>query len=384
MEAVHSHQSSIEVRETVSYQDFVNSIEEDVLTSPRNTTTTYRFVNLGPDNNFFSLDTSEGQVSTRYIDDSGFHYCHDSSLPKVGDILIASEHQRLLMKESIFGHYMSSPRITRNKGFLLIRRVLSMSTLKPRPQSQLRTNEPMYPFSNEHCLEYKTEELHPIELFESFNIHSEIDHKYQTTYFPAPVDDVESSSTSPKHQNDLSNMAIAVPSPLISCADGYWSEDDYYYDDSFRMSYTGGWVCAQRELSLPGSFNYNYDFSTGRAIQNQIIFPNVVGMTCTNCYAFMGAYLTFHLEYSYSIGFGASVDLSGGAGANINLDVVNPVVSGSSTYTLIRAQESTSYLYVPVISGKLTQPLYFLSEFFKSFSNFCSLLFRVVHRDQIR
>jgi len=65
---------------------------------------------------------------------------------------------------------MISPKVRRNHGFLMIRRVTSFI------KSTYALSE------NKHCFEYKTEDLHPLELFSRFTVNSTVDRPVQTSY----------------------------------------------------------------------------------------------------------------------------------------------------------------------------------------------------------
>ena len=60
---------------------------------------------------------------------------------------------------------------------------------------------------------------------------------------------------------------------------------DYYFKYT-PYDPTDTKICAQFEATLPGSFNFNYDFNTGKARNNFFLKD---GISCSNCYAYFGA-----------------------------------------------------------------------------------------------
>jgi hypothetical protein len=251
---------------------------------------------------------------------------------------------------------VKSPAVARNQGFLILRRVVSVTA----------SDFPLHgeQQSMDQCYQCVTEELHPIELFESFEIKSEIDHLYQTNFIPMERDKeeredefnkVDPLGTSRSSINDINMMSSLVPCTDGSYWDGYYyrmEDDDYTTNVDMVLRYDYTWTCFETSIYAPGSFNFNYDFSKGIAVKSPLPIAGVTGMTCTNCYAFMGAYFTVQVQYTYSYGFAAQASISGGAGANIGLSIVNPTVSGSITSTVISPSD-TYALKLPIAKGMI-------------------------------
>ena len=61
------------------------------------------------------------------------------------------------------------------------------------------------------------------------------------------------------------------------------------------------------------------------------------GVTCPNCFAYLGAGYLLIMEYSWTYGFAFEVKAAGGAGFNLNLQVSNPSISGSKTLQVMGA-----------------------------------------------
>lgn len=229
---------------------------------------------------------------------------------------------------------MNSAKVRRNKGFLLIRKVIKRNRiLSSRPGA------------NQKCLKLLTEDLHPLELFERFNIDSVVDKPVRTSYIPR----FRSNSSKLVNASSLNNKktsregVLALPTPasgFTSCSDSsFWYYPSYRYTDSntYALSYYGYAFCAEYANNFGGGFNFNYDTNTQSAATADIsIFD---GVTCRNCYMYAGATFFVHLEYT-SRAFGLEVSLSGATGANVEILVDNPSISGVQTISLLPPDSS--------------------------------------------
>ena len=191
---------------------------------------------------------------------------------------------------------------------------------------------------------------------------AEGDVPYQTAYFPKgskPPTKTVSNILKPSNNTmsaaegrKLFTTIVTPTSPLVACNDsswgtGYWvyggsSSDAYMYELGLTLG------CAEYSNDVPGSFNFNYDYSTGRAVNPSIGL--LQGISCGNCFAFLGAGLLAIAEYRKSnIYFQISV--GGGAGFNASLVVkgLNISVSGSTTYELLT--EASKYATFPIGGG---------------------------------
>eukprot|EP01036_Dinobryon_divergens_P022703 gene22703-30985_t len=212
------------------------------------------------------------------------------------------------------------------------------------------------------CYKVHTETIHPLELFLSMRTSTEGDIPYQTAYFPKgskPPTKTVSSDLNPSNntmsvaeKRKLFTTIVTPTAPLVACDDPSWGSGYWIYGGSsseaymYELGLTLG--CAEYSNDVPGSFNFNYDYSTGRAVNPSIGL--LQGISCGNCFAFLGAGLLAIAEYRQSnIYFQISV--GGGAGFNASLVVkgLNISVSGSTTYDLL--SEASKYATFPIGGG---------------------------------
>ena len=191
---------------------------------------------------------------------------------------------------------------------------------------------------------------------------TEGDIPYQTAYFPKgskpPTKTVSATfkpsntSVSTTEGRKLFTTIVTPTSPLVACDDPSWGSGYWIYGGSsseaymYELGLTMG--CAEYSNDVPGSFNFNYDYSTGKAVNPSIGL--LQGISCGNCFAFLGAGLLAIAEYRNSkIYFQISV--GGGAGFNASLVVkgLNISVSGSTTYNLL--SEAANYATFPIGGG---------------------------------
>jgi hypothetical protein len=211
-----------------------------------------------------------------------------------------------------------------------------------------------------NCFRYKTEDLHPVEIFEAFTVDSELSHPFSVTYMPLPSED--GAMLGEHYVSDLEfNTLYTAPVP---CSDiTKWSTGEYgastSQDSSFYLITGYNYACLDYVEDMPGSFNMNYDPITGKAVG---AFPlgsddaEVTGVVCSSCYAYMGAQFKVHIEYSYMSGFAFLTSLSGGTGANVRVDATDPRISGMVNSSLMEA--ATEYNVAIVTTGKYIQSDY--------------------------
>jgi hypothetical protein len=235
---VNSNARTLENTDTSDYDSFASQAFHD-------TTTTYDF---SQDMSFFSLDDHDHATAVMGISDDGLLHCPAESTitvdsfhvhANIGDIFIASEHGSAVHSKAS-GHlkaYMSSPSVSRNKGFLLIRRVVAREVRES--------------VGKKTCMSYRTEDLHPIELFDSFRVQSTAESPFRTEYFSAPDTDTPSAAAKDVGVETISPFPDA---PLTSCYNPYWK---YAHDDIFDPALLKGsspeyvytahltWACAQ-------------------------------------------------------------------------------------------------------------------------------------------
>lgn len=83
------------------------------------------------------------------------------------------------------------------------------------------------------------------------------------------------------------DMKITPTSPLVDCLNSAWGEPTTGTTTTTTYAYALGLNlgCAQLTAKIPGSFNYNYDYNTKKATKSLDIGS---GVSCSNCFAFMG------------------------------------------------------------------------------------------------
>jgi hypothetical protein len=161
-------------------------------------------------------------------------------------------------------HLHRSHFIERNdKGLVLLRKIVKSERIE---------DEEM-----KGCTKLHTEDIHPLQLFESMRIESIGESPFQHTskerYPTDNVDksvDIESPPGAGVRPDRKALSTIVTPDyPVITCdiSDtgylsgylGYGSGDNYAY----KVGASTG--CAEYSADLPGSFNFNYDYATGTA-----------------------------------------------------------------------------------------------------------------------
>jgi hypothetical protein len=295
MEAISNKKAVLIIDDSVDTLDFTDRKWDDTKSMAYiNTTTTYHLA----DTHIISLDADNVLNKIKSLDDNNLSYCHDDEDPMMdlGDIFVASEHGTFHHSRSD-GHpkhlaqYLRSSKIQSNTGFLLLRKVIQKHSDG---------------LNGLNCHSYVTEDVHPLDLFSSFDIKSSITQPFH------------------KHLEAMPNPS----SPLIPCTS---SEFPYTFAGSgssniFDYTYGDYNQCIDFQQSvLPGSFNFNYDYNAKTA---KTSFNLITGVDCTNCYIFMGASLYVHMQYISNTGyFGLEADLIGGIGANVELQATDPTIS---------------------------------------------------------
>lgn len=219
--------------------------------------------------------------------------------------------------------------------------------------------------TNNRCVRMVTEDIHYLELFENMKTETFVDNPYQNS-FQQIVKDKDRS----KYHKRLRELGTIVTpdKPVITCEDAYWGDPKTYtinsegpQSNSSTTTYNyllGSLGCVSYETSLPGSFNANYDFSTSRAATDPLIIPGVDGIECSNCYAFLGAGILAILQYNtgtFKSGkfFRVEIKIAGGAGFNVNLNVLSPNISTVKTVPGVMPAEKT-YHEFPIGKTGLT------------------------------
>lgn len=173
--------------------------------------------------NYFSLDDRMTVDTIHEMTEGTMLQCHDhvGSLsqmqkPIVGDVFVFSEKglkshiESKAMKKDVM-KFVQQPHIARNKGFALIRKVVSVS----------------YTSRDAHeCIHYTTEDLHPLEVIESFTMKSNFSQPYSTRYFSANEAAV-AARMSNSHSSKTSRSLATTRYGILTCDDAWWNAFSY-------------------------------------------------------------------------------------------------------------------------------------------------------------
>lgn len=204
------------------------------------------------------FSTSLKSMSSHHVE----HLGHDLSI-KSGDFIIGLKNT-IALKSDEFNNWLKE-----NSYDFFARRVINVN-------HNFLTNSTLI----------KTETIFPIELFTDISITSVGDSPFQNTYYTQVANNDTSNRKLNQFLSPDSNM-IACSSPMYSVG----SAIDVYspFDDSLDVQIKDtGLACAEYMYTLPGSFNMNYNFNTGKAINPSLDI--VTGIRCRDCYAFFGKY----------------------------------------------------------------------------------------------
>ena len=187
-------------------------------------------------------------------------------------------------------------------------------------------------YTKNGCTVMQTIPVHHLELFKRATFESHVDIPFQNSFYMET-----------EEKRNLASQFVGPDLPIRACSDTAF--DYSWYDvaakytllqPDFQLKYCIGVscskFCAQYSKDIPGSFNFNYDFSSGKAITNSLQIAN--GVTCTNCYLFFGAGFIVIAEYLNSA-FMFETKIGGGTGFNAQVDLNNPSISGSKVYSLM-------------------------------------------------
>ena len=197
---------------------------------------------------YYSLDEKTYARAISEINEDKIVLCHDQSNVKVDDIFIASEHgMHVHSLRSSHGtnpklvQYMNSPSVLKNKGFRLIRRVVSRNT------------------DANGCASTVTEDVHPLELFDTFSIISDAVLPYSINYDRVS----EAETANEKRDNRGLTYSYFDNSGVIACDDTtYWSGGSTYSgvtgDLTWHTHIAMTYACAQF-VNTVGDISMNYD-----------------------------------------------------------------------------------------------------------------------------
>ena len=276
---------------------------------------------------------NDATIHVQNIQDNALEICSSKNLKKndyiVGSALglSSSSRQAAHVQEWLVATDHVSSKVKEERELLAIsRRVLSVSaSIRSSKDSELNAL---------NCVMAQTETINPLLLFASSRVE---------TIF-------EKNNSSPEEQEmDISGQnnrrlqqGMTYGSGLgpIACDQSIWQAGTGWFsgwkfqkvggsgDDDYMVKLDTDMGCGQLNKTVE-IFNFNYDATAMRAAST-LDFGS--GITCTNCWAYLGASMYMLAEYtSTRTGLIVRVEAkaSGAAGANINLVANNPSFSGS-------------------------------------------------------
>lgn len=228
-------------------------------------------------------------------------------------------------------HFHRSHFIQKNdKGLVLLRKIVKSERIE---------DEEM-----KGCTKLHTEDIHPLQLFESMRIESIGESPFQhTSKERSPEDNIDKSvdSESPpgagvRLDRKALSTIVTPDYPVTHCD---ISDAAYFYGSGNNYAYKVGpsQGCAEYSADLPGSFNFNYDYATGTAAIPSYDLGG--GISCVNCYVFLGAGVLIIVQYKKG-NFDIEAKVGGGLGYSANVNIVNPIVSSSYDIALIKGSSN--------------------------------------------
>lgn len=177
-------------------------IDVSSLEALHSTETRYKFVK---DKRLFSLDHQVSLESIRHVTESTIDHCnsHLGASAKVDDIILISKTGfDVVLKEGNIDTYVKEHLLTKPhsyNGFLLLRQIQEIS----------HTTESMN--GEAKCYTYSTEDVNPVELFETFTLKSNFTSPYDIT---------------PGRASNMKNPKFRTQG-YVGCEDGFWSKPNY-------------------------------------------------------------------------------------------------------------------------------------------------------------
>ena len=202
-----SKKSKIENIAELSFEDLVHE-------TLHSGTSEYKF---DTGRTFLSLDEKKHVEDVQEIDHDYVIHCPSSRKHiTVGDIIIASERGISVHSNTLLQDYIQTPMVRKNKGLKILRRVTYSNPIGS---------------SSGNCMEYETEDIHPLELFHEINAVVNISRPFSTEYF-ANDEYLEN-----RMRSLTENQINALPSSgLIACND-----NDVFTDDDYESSPVRGY-----------------------------------------------------------------------------------------------------------------------------------------------
>ena len=308
------------------------------------TTTSYQ-LKASPDNYLLLDDIKEEDASSHIRGLSEDHILHcgraleSGHRWQSGSIVLGTDrgawsrlpHVNRHLEESFLPLHINHAVGRRKQGFLVLRRITEIHAM-----------------DDSECIKIHTEAIHPIELFEKFRVESLGQRPYNHNYgkYETVLEERELFSKFAQPDSPIQHCTSSSFSPFTTGFYGKYSfvlgNPSSGHDDAFTFVaeaslLNGG--CVEYSKDFSGGFNFNYD-SVSKGASTQSIplgGSSVTGVTCDNCYAYLGAGFLLILEYTSGFSISAEGKVAGDAGFNAVVNIVDPTVSGSASVTLVSA-----------------------------------------------
>jgi len=287
-----------------------------------NITTKYR---LHDDIDYHSLDEAQTMSVVAEVADHHLIHCGAThKLIKVGDMIVGSS-------DAAWKKRPFSVKTKHHTGLVYTRRVVAQEAYENNEHTLLDAED-----TPQTCVKTTTQEVHPFELFEHFRMvtvahvpftYDDFDLSDKTTYQEPPEESTHSEAYKLVH--GISTEALPVDAPAQTCL----AVRNYYFggtggtfhdgtNDDFSMilgytvgiyafkiiffavfvltlyTFFSGCVSANMQFSCCSAFTFNYNQNTKAATNSlNLAAQGITGLTCTNCFAYTGAYLMVVMDY---------------------------------------------------------------------------------------
>lgn len=276
-----------------------------------NTTIDYTLVDN--EKKILSLDVPSHTATIRDIGISHVIHCAatDAEILRVGDLIVASEFgSSVHSQESVAGRrlstFMQSPQVTRNEGFLVIRRITASSTADAD--------------TNTKCLRHETVDQHPLEtLIAGFDVRVDAKSPFSVTQFSKEAETEEAEGD---HRDLQAQFPTGAGFPL--CEDfkdvkqGSTDREPY---TSYLLGASTSATCVKLQSTInAASFATNYNAATRSAVTKGYVIGDS-GLVCKNCYLYIGGNVQMYLSFQNGkLGFESHVTGPVGSRADIGFN----------------------------------------------------------------
>jgi len=308
---------------------------------------THTSYKLHPSAAYHVLDTAVASSEIKAISDEHIHACSNALLGvKMNDFLVGTLSAPWASAEAAKIWAASTEHISKiaksdHDLLAMSRRVLSVTSI------------------DAQCVSIKTVTMNPLLMFDSFRVESMFNKGSKEADAKRKAKQAKTAAQR-RLQSGMTNGSGLGPLPCTNqiwqVGSGYWAgswdytqtnqgsaTDDYIIDLDLTMG------CAQMQKTV-SAFNFNGNSDNPPTGPDNNALDLTSGVTCTNCWAYLGATMYVLAEYTVSTFSGLTVRMeataSGEAAAEIDLQVSNPTWSGSQGGNLIGA--ASSYFSIPI------------------------------------